>query len=151
MRLIRSHTIEFDGWIKEHHYLKSTPPGAKLRLWVLDDRGETIGAMMWGRPSARLLDKDSLLELTRMFFIDDTEPFVESRALAMARKLIRKYMPKIKGLIAYSSTGQGHDGVIYKADNWFEFGKSQGDKWTRKNRERADKDISPKIRWLRSP
>lgn len=107
--------------------------------------------MMWGRPSARLLDKDSLLELTRMFFIDDTERFVESRALAKARKFIRKFMPQIKGLIAYSSTGQRHDGVIYKADNWFQFGKTQGDKWTRKNRERADIDISPKIRWLRSP
>lgn len=151
MRINISHSEQLDKWIAERHYLKSTPPGARLRLWILDDNGEIIGAMMWGRPSARLLDKDNLLELTRMFLVDETEPFVESRALAMARKMIRKYMPQIKGLIAYSSTGQGHDGIVYKADNWFQFGKSQGNKWTRKNRERADIDISPKIRWLRSP
>lgn len=151
MRLIRSHSKEIDKWIAKRHYLKSTPPGARLRFWIIDDKGETIGAMMWGRPSARLLNKDTLLELTRMFLINNTEPFVESRALAMARKLIRKYMPQIKGLIVYSSTGQSHSGIIYQADNWFQFGKSQGDKWTRKNRERADIDISPKIRWLRSP
>ena len=151
MRIVISHSEQVDEWLKERHYLASTPPGAKLRMWILDDSGETIGAMMWGRPSARLLDKDTLLELTRMFFIDDTEPFVESRALAMARKLIRKYMPQTKGLIAYSSTKEGHDGIVYKADNWFQFGKNQGDRWTRKNRQRADIDTSPKIRWLRSP
>jgi len=151
MRLVVSHSTEIDSWIEERHYLKSVPAGAKLRFWVLDDKGETIGAMMWGRPSARLLNNELLLELTRMVFINDTERFVESRALSMARKLIRKYMPKIKGLIAYSSTGQNHEGIIYQADNWFPFGKTTGDKWTRENRHRADIDISPKLRWLRSP
>ena len=151
MRLVKTHSKELDEWIKEHHYLKSARVVAKLRLWIIDDDGKIIGAMMWGQPTARVLDKESLLELTRMCFIDDTEPFVESRSLAMARKMIRKYMPKIKGLIAYSSTGQGHSGIVYQADNWFEFGRTKGESWKRKNRKREDKDISPKIRWLRSP
>lgn len=152
MRIVISHTKELDQWIKERHYLQSVPAGAKLRMWVLDDKGETIGAMMWGRPSARMLNKDLLLELTRMFFVNNTEPFVESRTLAMARKIIRKYMPKIKGLITYSSTGQGHDGVIYRADNWFPFGQTKGGKWNIRNgKSRKNIDTSPKIRWLRSP
>lgn len=152
MRLIKSHTKKLDEWIAERHYLKSVPAGAKLRLWAIDDEGNTVGAMMWGRPSARMLNKDMLLELTRMYFIDDTEPFIESRALAMARKMIRKYMPQVKGLLAYSSAGQGHDGIIYRADNWFPFGQTQGGKWNVKgSKPRKNIDTSPKFRWLRSP
>ncbi|PYI57046.1 hypothetical protein DLM86_00940 [Paenibacillus flagellatus] len=108
--------------------------------------------MMWGRPTARTIDQDSMLELTRMYLIDGTEPFAESKALALARKHIRKHMPGIKGLVSYSSTGQGHEGTIYKADGWFPIGK------TRKRREgwssrpdRADRDLAQKVRWVRSP
>lgn len=73
--------------------------------------------MMWGRPISRKLDQVEILELTRMCFLDDTESFVESKCLSMARKHIRKHYNGVKGLIAYSSTGQGHEGIIYKADN----------------------------------
>jgi hypothetical protein len=85
-----------------------------------------------------------------MCFIDETEPFIESRALGMARKHIRKYHPTVKGLIAYSSTGMGHEGTIYKVDNWYVLGVSGSASWkTRPNR--ADRDLSPKTRWTRSP
>lgn len=86
-----------------------------------------------------------------MFFIEDTDRFVESKSLGMARKHIRKHMPEIKGLVAYASTGQAHDGTVYEADNWFPFGNATGHKWSREKRERADRDSSTKIRWLRSP
>jgi len=149
VQLLVVHTTEVDKWIAEHHYLKSTPCGARLRFWVLVD-GKRVGAMMWGRPTARNLDQWKLLELTRMYFIDDTPPFIESRALSMARKYIRKHMPEIKGLIAYSSTGQGHEGTVYEADGWFQLGVTRGTSW--ENRPgRTDRDLSDKIRWVRSP
>lgn len=46
---------------------------------------------MWGHPTSRKLDQQHLLQLTRMYFVDDTEPYAESKALAMARKYIRKH------------------------------------------------------------
>ncbi|MED3974599.1 hypothetical protein P4639_14495 [Priestia megaterium] len=152
MRVDVSRSTELDRWIKERHYLQSTPAGAKLRLWILDNKGKQIGAMMWGRPNARNLDQKNLLELTRMYMIDETEPNAESKALGLARKYIRKNLPEIKGLIAYSSTGQGHEGTIYKADNWFELGRNKVSSkgWT--SREgRENRDASEKIRWVRSP
>jgi len=101
-------------------------------------------------PTSRKINQMTILELTRMYFIDDTEPFIESRALSMARKHIRKYRPIVKGLIAYSSIGMGHEGTIYKADNWYALGVSGGASWqTRPNR--VDRDTSPKVRWTRSP
>ncbi|ALA12672.1 hypothetical protein ERICI_01354 [Paenibacillus larvae subsp. larvae] len=145
-----SRSTELDRWIAERHYLKSTPAGAKLRLWILDERRNRIGAMMWGRPISRNLDQSHILELTRLFCIEDTDPFVESKALSLARKIIRKTMPDIKGLIAYSSTGEAHRGTIYQADNWFVLGVSKSGRWS--NRPgREDRDTSVKKRWCRTP
>lgn len=152
MRLELSRSTELDKWIAERHYLQSTPPGAQLRLWVVDDNGIRIGAMMWGRPTSRNLDQASVLELTRMFLIDNNESFAESKALSMARKHIRKHLPSIKGLISYSSIGHGHEGTIYRADGWFPVGKTRKRKsgWTTRE-ARIDRDLSQKIRWARSP
>lgn len=146
------HSKELDRWITERHYLGNTPAGARLRLWVIDKEGNHIGAMMWGRPNARKLNQETLLELTRMYMIDEAESMSESRALKLARAYIRKHFPKVKGLLAYSSTGQHHEGTIYIADNWFELGRNKVSKSGWNNREgRETKDFSEKIRWVRTP
>lgn len=148
MKLEECKTKEVDRYIAENHYLHSTPAGAKLRLWVLDDNNNIIGAMMWGRPTARTYNHERILELTRLFMIDETEPNAESKALGMARKLIRTKLPQIKGLISYSSTGEEHKGTIYEADGWFAVGLTEAKKWNKEGR--ANIDISQKIRWVRS-
>jgi hypothetical protein len=143
------HSVAVDDWLTTHHYLHSTPAGAVIRLFFVDDAGNKIGAMMWGRNTSTKQNNDRTLTLTRMHFIDDTEPYIESRCLAMARKYIRKSYPRIHGLIAYSSTGQGHEGTVYRADGWFEVSK------TRENSRdcrpgRKNIDTSSKIKWVRS-
>ncbi len=148
MRLEICRTIAVDKYIIENHYLHSAPAGAKLRLWVKDDVGETIGAMMWGRPTARTYDQNRLLELTRMYMVDGTEKNVESKALGMARKLIRSQFPQVKGLIAYSSTGEEHKGTIYLADGWFAIGMTEAKAWNKTGR--ANIDTSKKIRYVRN-
>ena len=150
LRLAVSHSTELDDWISARHYLGYCPPGAKLRLWIFS--GHTpIGAMMFGRPSARTYDNGTVWELTRFVFIDETPHCIESRALAMARKYIRNYFPKVKGLISYSSTANNHHGVIYKADNWFQLGWTTGGTWDSKTHlNRRNVDTSKKQRWVRS-
>ena len=151
MELKVLHTKEIDAWIKEHHYLKSTPAGAVLRL-EFSENGERIGAMMWGRATSPKIDQKSILELTRMYFIDDTEHCAESKALAMARKHIRKHMPQIKGLISYASTGENHAGTIYEADGWFKIGESKSPNGSWENRRnRTNRDLSKKIKFGRTP
>ena len=150
VRLRVLHDLSVDNWIKARHYLKSVPAGARIRMRFEDAHGCVLGCMLWGHATARKLDQKGILELTRMCFIDDTPPCIESKCLSMARKHIRKHHPEIKGLIAYSSTGAGHEGTIYKADNWYALGISKSASWqTRPNR--IDRDISQKIRWTRSP
>ena len=130
--------------------MRSVPAGAVIRMCFMDSDRRIVGGMLWGHPTARKLDPKCLLELTRMCFIDDTPPFTESHCLSMARKHIRKHHPAIKGLIAYSSTGAGHEGTVYKADNWYPLGSTKSASWeTREGR--VDRDLSVKTRWTRSP
>jgi hypothetical protein len=152
VRLEITHTTEIDAWIKERHYLKSVPCGARIRMVFKNRNHEIIGGMMWCRPSARKIEQWKILDLARMCFVDETPHCIESHCLSLARKHIRKHFPDVKGLIAYSSTGEGHEGIIYEADGWFQLGRSivKSASWeTRPGR--TDRDLSDKIRWVRSP
>lgn len=149
MKIIIVHTTELDRWIADNHYLHSTPAGAMIRMEIQDDAGRRIGGMMWGRNTSPKQDQKHVLCLTRMYMVDDTEPYAESRALAMARKYIRRHYPQINGLVAYSSTGAGHEGTIYQADGWFEVSRSGGGKDCRGGRRNID--TSKKIKWCRTP
>lgn len=148
MRLDISHSTDTDQWLREHHYLHSTPAGAVIRMEFRDSE-QLVGAMMWGRNTSPKQDQKNVLCLTRMCFLDDAPKNTESHALAMARKYIRKHHPDIKGLVAYSSTGQGHEGIVYQADGWFEVSRSRNSKDYRKDRK--NQDTSAKIKWVRSP
>ena len=151
MELKVIHTKEIDYWIAERHYLKSAPAIAVVRL-EFTENGRRIGAMMWGRPTSPKVDQRHTLELTRMFFVDDTERFIESKALAMARKYIRKNLPHIRGLLAYCSTGAGHTGTVYEADGWFKLSESRSNTASWENRpNRNDRDLSVKLKFGRSP
>lgn len=148
MRIEVCRTTDVDKYIIENHYLHSAPAGARLRLWVKDDTGRTIGAMMWGRPSARTYNQTRIMELTRLYLEEDTEHCAESKALAMARKHIRKHFPDVKGLITYASSGEEHKGTIYEADGWFAIGKTVARAWNKKGRKNID--TSSKTRFVRT-
>jgi hypothetical protein len=122
------------------------------------DGSERIGALVLGRPSAPAFNGpgynvDTLLELTRMFMIDDTPRFAETKALGMMRKHVRMWFPQVGILIAYSDPSEGHEGTIYAADNWVRFGmtgKITGSGWnSRPGRKPTGK--ASKQRWLRTP
>ncbi len=139
-------------WIAELHYLRSKPSGFVHVLEFVEGR-ELIGAMILGRPSSRGLDADLVLELNRLYFIDDTTAYVESQALAMMRKHVRTWLNGIRLLISYSDPQQGHEGTIYRADGWAPFGMSthkSGYGWASRPNRKAD-PVTPKQRWVRTP
>jgi hypothetical protein len=139
-------------WIKEHHYLRSTPPGFVVVLEFLE-AGKRVGAMQLGRPTSRELDAARVLELNRMYFIDEMPTNTESRALGMMRKFVRTWFPKVKLLLAYSDPSVGHHGTVYEADNWAPFGRTKrvkGYGWNNRG-GRRETMCEPKIRWVRTP
>lgn len=151
IRLYIEHDKTVDDWIAAHHYLQSVPAGAVIRMCFKDQRQNVLGCMMWGRPTSRKNDQEKILELTRMCFIDETMPFIESHCLSMARKYIRKHHQGVMGVIAYSSTGAGHEGTIYEADGWFELGSGRGGGSWESRENRINRDLSRKLRWVRTP
>lgn len=140
------------GWIKARHYLKSTPPGYVAVLEILHGN-DRAGAAMLGRPSARSLDADRVLELTRLYLVDEAPKNSESRALSMIRRFVRTWFPNIRLLLSYSDPEAGHSGAIYEADGWAPFGKTghrSGYGW-RSRPDRKNDPVTPKQRWVRTP
>lgn len=107
---------------QKFHYSKSFVMNSQLHLGVFLD-GKCEGVMAFG-PS---LDKrkmlgivegtewNGFLELNRMAFSDKLPRNSESRALAVAFRLIRKSYPHIKWVISFADGTQCGDGTIYRA------------------------------------
>lgn len=174
IELLITHHTGTDNWIRQHHYLHSTPAGARVRMEFYITYSEAyqlaqesgvnlsnldmcdgkylVGAMMWGRPTSRKIDQKSILELTRCCFLDFMPKNTESKGLAKARAWIRKHLPEVKGLIAYSSTAEEHQGTIYLADGWFKVSESESPHASWETRVgRRNRDLSVKYKFARSP
>ena len=142
-------------WFVENHYLDEGVAISAFVLEFLAGDGELVGAMILGSPHGAGLDGDRILELYRVYFIDGTDRFIESRSLGMMRKFVRTWCPQIKLMLSYSDPSVGHRGTIYEADGWAPFGhtkRESGAGWGRhKGRNRKPRSISSKVRWVRTP
>lgn len=111
-----------DRLVRRVHYSGKVVPNSQLHLGVfLGDRLE--GAMQFG-PS---MDKrktlglvrgtpwNGFLELNRLAFSDRLPRNSESRAMAVAFRMIRKAYPQIEWVVSFSDATQCGDGTIYRA------------------------------------
>jgi len=134
------------AFAERFHYLGYAPPGARVCLGVWHgDR--LVGVLMFGRPAARLEDQERTLELTRMVLLDECPRNSESRALALAARWIRRYMPEIRRLITYADPAKGHHGTVYLAAGWRLVGRTSGGRWSRSGRPRRDAAPGPKLKF----
>lgn len=111
--------------VKACHYSGSAAINAFVHLGVFLD-GKCGGAMQFG-PS---LQKSALLplvsgtlwneflELNRMAFADWLPRNSESRAIAVAMRLIRKAYPWMKWVVSFADGTQCGDGTIYRASGF---------------------------------
>lgn len=111
--------------VKRVHYSGKVVQNSTLHLGVfLNDKLE--GVMSFGSP----MDKkkiiplvtgtgwNGMLELNRMAFSDVLPRNSESRALAVAFKLIKKHYPHIEWVLSFSDGAQCGDGTIYRASGF---------------------------------
>lgn len=111
-----------NDFIRKHHYSGKTVNNSKLHFGVFYN-GRLHGAMSFGSP----LDKrkmlglvegskwNSVLELNRMAFDDVLPRNSESRAIAIACRLIKKNAPEVKWIISFADGCSCGDGAIYRA------------------------------------
>lgn len=89
--------------------------------------GKLEGAMQFGpsldKSKTLPLVKDTawngMLELNRMAFSDALPPNSESRAIAVAMKMIKKHAPHIEWILSYADGTQCGDGTIYRASGFY--------------------------------
>jgi hypothetical protein len=111
--------------VKACHYSGKVVQNSQLHFGVFLD-GKCGGAMQFG-PS---LDKrkiqglvegtgwNGFIELNRMAFADWLPRNSESRAIAVAIRLIRKAYPHIEWVVSFSDATQCGDGTIYRASGF---------------------------------
>ncbi len=104
------------------HYSGTHTRNSQLHLGVFL-AGKLEGAMQFGPPIDRrrvlTLVKGSnwhdMLELNRLAFSERLPRNSESRALAIAFRIIKKNYPHIKWILSYADATQCGDGAIYRA------------------------------------
>ena len=117
-------------FVKKTHYSKKTVNNSILHFGVFMD--EVLhGVMSFGSPLDKrkvlglVIDPEGkpapwndMLELNRMAFDDVLPRNSESRAIALAIKLIKKNASNVKWILSFADGCQCGDGTIYRASNF---------------------------------
>jgi hypothetical protein len=111
------------------HYSKSLPVGKLVKVGVWEN-GNFIGVVIFGRgANFRIgepygLQQTECIELVRVALKTHASPV--SKILALALKWVKKQSQKIRLIVSYADSEQGHHGGIYQAANWIYSGRSLG-------------------------
>lgn len=114
-----------DACVKRWHYSGKTYPKSRLHLGVWLD-GDLLGAMQFGPPlqTSHLVGLVSdtkwngFVELNRMAFSEKLPRNSESRALAVAMRLLREHAPHVGWVVSFADATRCGDGAIYRASGF---------------------------------
>jgi len=118
-------------FVKRVHYSGKVVGNSQLHLGVFLG-GRLEGVMQFGpsmdKRKIQGLVRDTgwngFLELNRMAFSETLPRNSESRALAVAFRLIRKHYPHIEWVVSFANAAQCGDGAIYRASGFLLTGMS---------------------------
>ena len=111
--------------VKRVHYSGKVVQNSQLHFGVFLN-GALEGAMSFGPPInkkgtigvVRDTKWSGMIELNRMAFSDKLPRNSESRAMAVAFRLMRKHYPQIEWIVSFSDATQCGDGAIYRASGF---------------------------------
>ncbi len=114
-----------DACVRRWHYSGRTYSKSRLHLGVWLG-GELLGAMQFGPPLqtshlvglVRDTKWNGFIELNRMAFSDRLPRNSESRALAVAMRLMREHAPHVEWCVSFADGTQCGDGAIYRASGF---------------------------------
>jgi hypothetical protein len=150
LRLEQCAQSEADEWYIKYHYLHRKCPGGRV-TFRLTMSGRIVGYMTYTYPGAIMQYSQQYLELKRMYVIDEAPRNVESKALSISVRLIRKMFPHITALISYADPARGHQGTIYKAAGWCRAGLSDcSGQWRNHPTRKTLEAPTPKIKYVKT-
>lgn len=128
----RAPHAECAALIREHHYAGSCANTSVYAIGLFHpDRDDILGAQLWmpttptvarsltRRHVPTISDEDAprrVLALSRLALVPGLPTNTASRFLALGRRLVDR--DRFPLLVTWADTNQGHDGTIYRADNW---------------------------------
>lgn len=115
-----------NDFVRKTHYSGKVVPNSQLHLGVYY-LGNLEGVMQFGPSLAKKqtigLVKDTawngFIELNRMAFSDVLPRNSESRAIAIAMRMLKKYAPTVEWVISFADGTQCGDGTIYRASGFY--------------------------------
>lgn len=125
-------------FVRRVHYSGKVVNNSQIHIGVfLDDTLEGVlqfGPSLDKRKVQGLVDGtlwNEFIELNRLAFTDVLPRNSESRAIAIAMRLLRKYAPQLKWVISFADGTQCGDGTIYRASGFVLTGISSRDEMLR--------------------
>ncbi len=145
---------EANELVKRVHYSGKVVRNSQIHIGAFYN-GKLEGALQFG-PS---LDKRKIqglvsetgwhefIELNRMAFSDALPRNSESRAIAVAMKLLRKHAPQLKWVVSFADATQCGDGTIYRASGFVLTGIKRNDQiWIAPDGERTTRMVATDTR-----
>lgn len=113
------------------HYSKSIPGGKLVKFGVWEN-DKFIGAVLFGSGvcpqigNKYKLNQTQICELVRVALTKHETPV--TKIISICLKILKKDFPSLKIIVSYADKDQGHEGVIYRAGNWYLEGISNENK-----------------------
>ena len=113
-------------------YSKCIPIGKLVKIGVYEN-SKFIGVVIFGRGACGHLGhfvglgQTEVCELARIALNKHETPV--SKIVAISLKILKKLNPKMKLVVSYSDSNQGHYGGIYQAGNWVYVGQGGKEKF----------------------
>jgi len=108
-----------------HHYLKTMPAGIFAVYGLFDKTNlyNAIGAAVFS--NGRIQYDGKYIEFSRMWMNDEYKTNTESWFISKCLKLLKKKYPTYEGVVTWSDSNKGHNGIIYLASNFVYDGQSR--------------------------
>lgn len=115
------------------HYSAALPAGKLVKVGVWEDNA-FVGAVLFGLGAGASTDgrqyglarTHEVTELVRVALAPNHEA-PTSRIVAIALRMLNRQSPRLRLVISFADTLQGHHGGIYQAGNWLYAGMTAGD------------------------
>jgi hypothetical protein len=137
------------AFVRQHH--GHCPPPAGWRFGVgLRNGHQLIGVVMVGRPVARQLDPERIVEVNRLCVRRDLPEGLTWNACSILYAWAAREARQrgFEAIVTYTLLEE--PGITLRAAGWSRDGTTRGGSWSRLSRARTDRHpVGPKVRWSR--
>lgn len=114
--------------VENWHYSERMPGADSVKVGAWEN-GKFIGCVLFGRGAAMhigkpfQLENTEVCELVRVALTAHATPV--SKIIAIALRFLKRHAPKIRLVVSFADSSQGHHGGIYQAGNWIFLGSAE--------------------------